>query len=64
MDGFIKVLIGAIHLLTLQLYSDLNATIGSTRVARRAGIKQADTETNIKTIDTPAKVSGSVGETP
>ena len=45
-------------------YSDLSATIGSTRVARRAGIKQATTDTIISTNDTPTNVSGSVGDTP
>src|SRR6476620_6031085 len=46
------------------VYSLLNATIGSTRVARRAGIRQASNATTNNTIDTPANVSGSVGDTP
>jgi protein SCO1/2 len=46
------------------LYSALSATIGSTRVARRAGTRQANNATTNSTIDTPVNVSGSVGETP
>lgn len=45
-------------------YSDRKATIGSTLVARRAGIKHAIKATTIKRIETAVKVNASVGETP
>lgn len=45
-------------------YSARSATIGSTRVARRAGMRQANNATTNSTIETPVNVSGSVGEMP
>lgn len=46
------------------LHSLRNATIGSIRVARRAGINIAITATPPNTIATPPNVTGSVGCTP
>ena len=46
------------------VYSVRSATIGSTRVARRAGRRHASNATVRSTIDTPVNVSGSVGDTP
>src|SRR5262249_23756386 len=45
-------------------HSHLNAIMGSTFVARRAGIQQASNATNVNTTATTIKVSGSVGRTP
>ena len=42
-----------------QLYSYRNATIGSTRVARRAGITQATIAVVMSSNDTPMRVTGS-----
>jgi hypothetical protein len=52
--------------LTLQslLYSSCKTAIGSTREARRAGIKQATSATTVKTAPTAARVMGSVVLTP
>src|SRR5258708_3716678 len=43
-------------------YSYLNATIGSTRIARRAGTKPAMAATIASATETTAMVSGSIGE--
>src|SRR4030088_1570534 len=45
------------------LHSYLNATNGSTFVARRAGMKQANNATTIKPMETVANVARSVGLT-
>ena len=45
-------------------YSYLNATMGSTRMARRAGIQQAASATEASRTAIDANVSGSVGLTP
>ena len=47
-----------------KFHSALSATIGSTRVARRAGMRHANNATTKSTIETPVNVSGSVGEMP
>jgi hypothetical protein len=45
-------------------YSYRNATIGSTRVARRAGMKQAASATAKSSTATAINVTGSAGRTP
>src|ERR1043166_2614976 len=45
-------------------YSYLNATNGSTLVARRAGTRQATKATTASSVVTPANVSGSWAVTP
>jgi len=45
-------------------YSSLSATIGSTRVARTAGTRQAVAATVMMSATTPASVAGSLGRTP
>lgn len=45
-------------------YSYLNATIGSTLIARRAGMKLAARATPVRRTDTTPKVSASVALTP
>ena len=45
-------------------YSVLSATMGSTLVARRAGITQAINATTVKRIETATNVNASVGDTP
>jgi SAM-dependent methyltransferase len=45
-------------------YSSRNASIGSTRAARRAGTQQAASDTNNRTTATTVKVRGSRGATP
>src|SRR5262247_511554 len=45
-------------------HSHRNATIGSTFVARRAGIQQASSATSASSKATPTNVNGSVGLTP
>jgi len=47
-----------------EAHSVLSAIIGSTWVARRAGIKHASSATTSSTIETPVNVSGSVADTP
>jgi hypothetical protein len=47
----------------LLIYSYLNATIGSTLIARRAGIKQATSATPVNNNATPKSVSGSLALT-
>jgi len=47
-----------------ETHSVLNAMIGSTWVARRAGIRHASNATMSSTVETPVNVSGSVAETP
>jgi len=46
------------------IYSYRSATMGSTRIARRAGIQQARPPTAISSAIPPAKVQGSLGATP
>jgi hypothetical protein len=56
---------GAVHavLLSLWPYSYLRATAGSTRIARRAGIRQANRDTAIRTLEVTTWVAGSVDDT-
>ena len=49
---------------TLHCYSSRNVTIGSTRDARRAGVRQAANATANRSTATAEKVSGSRGWTP
>ena len=49
---------------SILFHSLRRATIGSTRVARRAGMKQARSATPSSTTDTTVNVRGSVAETP
>ena len=58
--GVFLTLIGSVW----STYSARSATIGSTRVARLAGMRQASNATTNSTIETPVNVSGSVGEMP
>jgi protein SCO1/2 len=58
--GVLLTLVGSVW----STYSARSATIGSTRVARRAGMRHANSATPSNTIETPVNVSGSVGEIP
>ena len=59
----VLVLVPVASLTTDHIYSYLNATVGSTVMARRVGIRHATSATTVKATVTRMKVSGSVGLT-